>query len=176
VVAALRQMGARPRALGASPPNAVPYRRLTPPVQLQAGLRYRIGFQQTFGYDPGNPISYRASQEMQAAFAPMFTVESLDPQRPAQYVPGVDQWIQPWILQGVAIVNATLDSTTSSQLLAVGVQSTGVPGTIVAMPPGSPQTTNWSGGKIVVWGLAIAVLGGVGWAGYQFYVPRLGSV
>ena len=172
-------MGAPERlpTIGASPPDAVPYQQLTPPLQLQPGLRYRIGYQQTFDYDPGNPISYRASLEMRAQFEPYFTIESIDPQQPAQYVPGLDVYEQPWIMQGVATNAAAFASTPQTNILVAGVQASGVPGTPPSnVPAGSPSTKNWSATKVVAWGLALAVLAGAGWGGYRIYrhgYPRL---
>jgi hypothetical protein len=173
--AVLRQMGAaaRPetivRYVGAVPTNGIPYQQIPPPVQLQPGLRYRIGFQQTFGYDPGNPISYRADVEMRAQFDAYFTIESLEPQQPAQYVPGLDVYEQPWILQGVAKGAGILGSTPQMNLLVAGVQATGAPGMPTTVPPGSPSTTNWSSLKIVGWGVGLAVLTGAVWGGYRVY-------
>jgi hypothetical protein len=158
--------------VAAAPPNAIPYRQVTPPVQLQAGLRYRVGFQQTFDYDPGNPVSYRALSEIKYALESFFTIESLDPQQPAQLVPGLNTYQQPWVMQGIASSNATFDNTPNMTLLVVGVQSSGTPGAVVPIQPATnpAPTDNVSGGKVLIVSAGLGVGAGLGW-----YLYRLSS-
>ncbi len=168
---------------GASAPSAIPYQNVPLPGVAHTGLRYRVGMQVTFGYDPTDqPVAQRGAEEYFTGQG--WTVESLDAQGPAQLVPGIDQYIQSFILTAIAgkeIALPTADTpasagpftgaVTSVQYLVVGVQSSTAsppaPGPIVAVTTPGSYPVNLSLGKAA----AVAVGVGVG-IGAAIYVYR----
>ena len=156
---------------GASAPSAIPYQQVTLPGVAHTGLRYRLGMQVTFGYDPTDqPV---AKQGAETYFTEEgFAIESFEAQGPAQLVPGLDVYIQSYILQAIATKEIPLSdkdvsassgpftgAVTSVQYLVVGVQSSTAkppaPGPIVVAPV-ADHPVNVSLGK------AVAVAAGVG--------------
>jgi hypothetical protein len=141
---------------------------------VHTGLRYRFGVQLTYSYNPtGN---YRAEGETKWYFEQNWLIESMTPTGPAQYIAGLDQWIQPFIIQGVAKNDLTLKDDDFVQYLVVAVQAA-QPNP--SPPPPAPQPTsdpnappkansNVSYASAVLWTLGIGLAAGGVWEGYKY--------
>jgi hypothetical protein len=166
-------------------PLAIAYQSVTLPATAKAGLRYRVGMQLTFtnstfqnspmGDNPVNEPDATA-RDTQAYFTRQgWVVELLTPQGPAELVPGVNQYIQSWILQGIPTADIALTDDTFAQYLVVGVQaSTATPGAPSApiVPDVSTTVSAVSFGTAVLVAMGLGAAGAVGYYAYKNYRPR----
>lgn len=150
--------------VGASAPSAIPYQSVAIPTSGSAvahtGLRYRIGMVLTFQSDPTD--SYRASVETRFYFEALgWTIESLDPQGPAQSILDTG-WVQSWLMQAVATREIPLSQSDAVTYVVVGVQAASAtpaaPGAAPIVPVTAlPWNASIAGGVVAAVGLGAAI-------------------
>jgi hypothetical protein len=135
-----------------------PYQQVTD-SQVHAGLRYRLGIQLTFTVDP----STLTQAAILAPLASDWYVESFDAQTTANFIAGLNQWEQAYILQGISLRDHQLVNDAYVNYLVVGVQATSV----TSAPQASaivPAPTSNRNVSLVAASAIAAVAGGVGYA------------
>lgn len=163
--------GAAPATTPATASEAIAYQNVPLPAVAHTGLRYRVGMQLAFDYDPTD--NYRTRVEVGSAFQGKgWSVESMQPDGPAQFVPGVNQYIQRWILQGIAGQEIPLENDTTVIYMVLGVQSTtatpGAPSAPLAVSsPTSAVPTNVSFGQVAAVAVGVGAAGGIAYLLYK---------
>jgi len=146
------------QAIPVSVTNQTPYTQVTD-GQVHAGLRYRVAIQLTFTSDP----SQTDPQTIEDQFSGSWYIESFDAQDQAQIVPGLNQWIQTFLLQGIALQDQQLTNSSTINYLVVGVQSSNASPQPTSTPAAIPPPQANGNVSLVAASLVAAVVGGVGY-------------